>query len=159
MSHELDMLAACGSHTIRQKALKCKRDCVRSVLVILLSTTGQGIAEICDGRKDLYLAETLYTKLTKLRRRFHRTQGESEPYAVEAGHDENSLEEISKAVVPVVLGKSTSQRLAMNLKAIGQVAGASPCYGKTKTRGWGPCRTFTRVSSNYGLGSVVTTNR
>ena len=47
-----------------------------SVLVILLLTTGQGIAEICDGRKDLYLAETLYTKLTKLRRRFHRTQDE-----------------------------------------------------------------------------------
>ena len=27
------------------------------------------------------------------------------------------------------------------------------------TKGWAPCRTFTRVSSNYGLGSVVTTNR
>jgi hypothetical protein len=76
-------------------------DC--SVLVTLLFTTAQGIAEICDGRKDLYLAETLYTKLTKLRRRFHRTQDESEPIAEEAGHDENSLEEISKAVVPVLL--------------------------------------------------------
>ena len=47
-----------------------------SVLVTLLLTTGQVVAEICDGRKDLYLAETLYTKLTKLRRRFHRTQDE-----------------------------------------------------------------------------------
>ena len=49
-----------------------------SVLVSLSFTTGQGIAEICDGRKDLYLVETLYTKLN---RRFttqvsHRTQGQ-----------------------------------------------------------------------------------
>ena len=65
MSHELDMLAACGEHTIRQKALKYSRDCVGPLLVTLLSTTAQGIAEICDGRKDLYLAETLYTKLTQ----------------------------------------------------------------------------------------------
>ena len=38
---------------------------VGPLLVSLLSTTAQGFAEICDGRKDSYLAETLYTKLTK----------------------------------------------------------------------------------------------
>ena len=35
-----------------------------SVLVTLLLTTGQGIAEVCDGCEDLYLVMTLYTKLT-----------------------------------------------------------------------------------------------
>ena len=35
-----------------------------SVLVSLLLTTGQGIAEVCDGCEDLYLVMTLYTKLT-----------------------------------------------------------------------------------------------
>ena len=65
-----------------------------SVLVSLLLTTGQGIAEVCDGCEDLYLVMTLYTKLTKLRRRFHRTQDESEPIAVEQARRRDSLEEV-----------------------------------------------------------------
>ena len=74
-----------------------------SVLVTLLLTTGQVVAEICDGRKDLYLAETLYTKLTKLRRRFHRTQDESEPIAVETVSRRDELEEISRSWPPFIL--------------------------------------------------------
>ena len=65
-----------------------------SVLVSLLLTKGQVVAEVCDGCEDLYLVMTLYTKLTKLRRRFHRTQDELEPIAVENSDDENFLEEI-----------------------------------------------------------------
>ena len=36
-----------------------------SVLVTLLLTKAQGIAEVCDGCEDLYLVMTLYTKLTQ----------------------------------------------------------------------------------------------
>ena len=79
---------------------------VGPLLVTLLSTTAQGIAEICDGRKDLYLAETLYTRLTQLRRRFHRTQGESEPSAVESVPRRDELEEISRTWSPFFLDRA-----------------------------------------------------